>query len=97
MRDIRTTGETPLHRAAAYAEIATIELLLDYGASKETKDAHGDSPLTWASRHLRPGAILSVLCYGEHRIGDRLRTMMTSDHGSGCGNGMENKFVARAA
>jgi ankyrin repeat protein len=32
MRDVRTRGETPLHRAAAFASEDTIQLLLDAGA-----------------------------------------------------------------
>ena len=60
MRDVRTKGETPLHRAAAYADETTIKYLIDHGADKEAKDAHGNSPLTWASEHLRPGRILAL-------------------------------------
>lgn len=93
MRDVRTRGETPLHRAAAYADRATIELLLERGADREATDAHGDSPLTWASRHLRPGAILKLLEFGPHRIGERSVEKITSDHGAGWGNGMEWNFV----
>lgn len=89
MRDVRTKGETPLHRAAAYADEATIGLLLDHGADKEAKDAHGNTPLTWASEHLRPGAILALLAWGEHRIGEGHKTKNTSDHGHGWGNGMD--------
>jgi len=95
MRDVRTSGETPLHRAAAYSDISTIELLLDHGASKETKDANGDTPLTWASRHLRPSTILSKLCFGNHRIGENSLVANVSDHGAGWGNGMENKFIGQ--
>lgn len=89
MRDVRTKGETPLHRAAAYADERTIEYLIQNGADKEAKDAHGDSPLTWASQHLRPGTILSLLSYGAHRIGEGHKTKNTSDHGQGWGNGMD--------
>ncbi len=89
MRDVRTNGETPLHRAAAYADERTINFLIENGANKEVKDENGDSPLTWASKHLRPGSILSLLAYGEHRIGERHKTRNTSDHGNGWGNGME--------
>lgn len=49
MRDSRTKGETPLHRAAAFGSEATIRLLLNAGASREAKDISGDSPLSWAS------------------------------------------------
>ena len=67
MRDIRTRGETPLHRAAAFGTEATIQMLLDAGAQVEVKDMNGDTPLTWASWHLRPRAILRKLCYGRFR------------------------------
>jgi len=68
MRDVRTKGETPLHRAAAFGNEETIQLLLDAGAVIDAKDMHGDSPLSWASWHLRPVSILRKLCYGNFRI-----------------------------
>jgi uncharacterized protein len=89
MRDVRTRGETPLHRAAAYADAATIRLLLEHGADREARDAHGDSPISWASLHLRPGNILALLAFGEHQIGPRAEKAMVSDHGAGWGNGMD--------
>ncbi|HXF27354.1 MAG TPA: ankyrin repeat domain-containing protein, partial [Bryobacteraceae bacterium] len=58
MRDARTKGETPLHRAAAFGDQECIQLLLDAGAAIDAKDMHGDSPLTWASWHLRPASVL---------------------------------------
>lgn len=93
MRDVRTRGETPLHRAAAYADEAIIQALLDAGARRDARDAHGASPLTWASEHLRPGAILAQLAFGEHRVGENSRRRITSDHGAGWGHGMEWNFV----
>ena len=93
MRDVRTAGETPLHRAAAYGDEAMIRLLLEHGADREARDAHGDSPLSWASRHLRPGSVLALLAYGEHRIGPGHVARITSDHGCGWGNGMERNLV----
>lgn len=75
MRDCRTRGETPLHRAAAFADAETIQLLLDAGASKQLRDAHGDSPLTWASWHQRPDAILRLLCHGPFFIHPARRGM----------------------
>jgi len=68
MRDIRTKGETPLHRAAAFGDEEAIQLLMDAGAAIDAKDMNGDSPLTWASWHLRPVSILRKLCYGRFRI-----------------------------
>ncbi len=93
MRDVRTKGETPLHRAAAYGDETMISYLIESGANKETRDANGDSPLTWASEHLRPGSILKLLTFGPHSISDAGAANITSDHGCGWGNGMERKFL----
>jgi ankyrin repeat protein len=68
MRDCRTRGETPLHRAAAFGEEETIKLLVDAGARIDATDAHGDTPLSWASWYLRPTAILRLLCYGDFHV-----------------------------
>jgi ankyrin repeat protein len=68
MRDCRTKAETPLHRAAAFGTEETVQLLLDAGAAIDAKDMTGDSPLTWASWHLRPDSILRKLCYGDFSI-----------------------------
>lgn len=75
MRDVRTRAETPLHRAAAFGDEETIQLLLDAGAVIDAKDMNGDSPLTWASWHLRPTSILRRLCYGDFRINPERRSM----------------------
>lgn len=93
MRDVRTKGETPLHRAAAYGDEAIISYLLENGADKTARDANGDSPLTWASEHLRPGSILKLLSFPPHNISDAGAAQITSDHGCGWGNGMERKFI----
>jgi len=68
MRDIRTRGETPLHRAAAFGDTETIDMLLQAGARLDVRDANGDSPLTWASWHLRPTPILRQLLFDNFRI-----------------------------
>ena len=68
MRDCRTRGETPLHRAAAFADEEAIQLLIDAGAPLDAKDVNGDSPLAWASWHLRGTPILRKLLYGAFRI-----------------------------
>jgi len=75
MRDCRTRGETPLHRAAAFGDEEAIRMLLDAGAAIDAKDMHGDSPLSWASWHLRPTPILRLLLYGDFRIHPRNRPM----------------------
>ncbi|MCC6241860.1 MAG: ankyrin repeat domain-containing protein [Gemmatimonadaceae bacterium] len=68
MRDCRTKGETPLHRAAAFGTAATVQLLLDAGADRRARDVHGDSPLSWASWYTRPDDILRLLCFDDHYV-----------------------------
>jgi ankyrin repeat protein len=68
MRDVRTRGEAPLHRAAAFASETTVQLLIDAGANREAKDVNGDSPLSWGSWHGRPDSLLRRLCYGSFHI-----------------------------
>jgi uncharacterized protein len=68
MRDVRTRGETPLHRAAAFGTVDTIKLLLDAGAKRNMRDVNDDSPLSWASWHLRPAPVLHLLCFGDFRV-----------------------------
>lgn len=82
MRDCRTKGETPLHRAAAFGNVETIQLLLSAGGQREARDAHGDTPLAWASWYRRPTDVLRLLCHGpfgihpEHR---ELRANLVGD------------------
>jgi ankyrin repeat protein len=83
MRDVRTKGETPLHRAAAFGTEEAIQLLLDAGARRDAKDMSGDSPLSWASWHLRPDSILRQLCYDGFTVHPHRES--TFDHGTGWG------------
>lgn len=78
MRDARTRGEAPLHRAAAFADGETIDQLLATGVPLDITDARGDSPLSWGSWARRPDDILSRLCFGPHRIRPGRRSM--ADH-----------------
>jgi ankyrin repeat protein len=69
MRDAYLKGETPLHRAAAYGSIDIVKMLLDAGADPGTKDANGDTPISWGSWHLRDADLLRLLLYdGVPRI-----------------------------
>lgn len=63
MRDAFLKGETPLHRAAAYANVSIVKMLIDAGAEISVKDANGDTPLSWGSWHLRDSDILRLLVY----------------------------------
>jgi uncharacterized protein len=93
MRDVRTKGETPLHRAAAYGDEAIITYLIEHGADVKARDAFGSSPLSWASEHLRPGSILKLLSFPPHHISDTGAARITSDHGCGWGDGMERNLL----
>ena len=68
MRDSRTRGETPLHRAAAFGIEETITILIDAGAQLDAEDMNGDTPLSWASWYQRSTAILRKLCYGDFKV-----------------------------
>ena len=92
MRDARTRGETPLHRAAAFAGETALRQLIEAGADLEARDAHGDTPLGWASWHLRPAAILRLLCRGEHALHPDAH--WTGDHGAGW-SGMDLALLGR--
>jgi uncharacterized protein len=83
MRDCKTKGETPLHRAAAFGTEEAIQLLLDAGAIVDAKDMNGETPLSWASWHLRPASVLRKLCYGRFSI--HPGNQSTYDHGRGWG------------
>lgn len=83
MRDARTRGETPLHRAAAFGDEECLAVLLDAGAQRDARDMNGDTPLGWASWHARPDAILRLLCHGDHAIHPGRDSR--ADHGRGWG------------
>jgi hypothetical protein len=77
-RDVRTRPDardrwhTPTLRPSNSAE----------QRQREARGAHGDSPLSWASEHLRPGAILALLAFAA--IGEPARsiTMTTVPDGA---------------
>ena len=81
MRDVRTKGETPLHRAAAFSSIDAIAAILAAGGKVDAKDAAGDTPLSWASWHQRPSAILRLLGEGAQPLHPDAE--WTGDHGAG--------------
>ena len=78
MRDCRTKGETPLHRAAAFGEVETIRMLKDAGAVLDARDANGETPLSWASWYGRPTPILRELLYGSFRIHPQNQSMQAN-------------------
>lgn len=63
MRDAYLKGESPLHRAAAYGNVAIVKMLLDAGAEPSMKDANGDTPISWGSWYLRDADVLRLLIY----------------------------------
>lgn len=75
MRDARTRGESPLHRAAVFAGEETIALLVASGVPLNIPDARGDSPLSWGSWARRPDDVLRHLCFEPHHIRPGRRPM----------------------
>jgi uncharacterized protein len=75
MRDCRTKSETPLHRAAAFGEVETIQMLKEAGAIVDARDANSETPLSWASWYGRPTPILRELLYGNFRIHPQNQSM----------------------
>jgi ankyrin repeat protein len=78
MRDARTRGEAPLHRAALCGTPRTITLLVNAGANREARDAIGETPLAWASWARRPIEVLRALLYGAYRIHPDYKPMRTN-------------------
>ena len=92
MRDCRTKSETPLHRAAAFATAETIQHLLDAGATVDARDQAGDTPLSWASWHQRPSAVLRLLCFPPHAL--HPDADWAGDHGAGT-SGLDRHLLGR--
>jgi ankyrin repeat protein len=95
MRDARTRAETPLHRAAAFSTASVITRLLAAGADREARDLHGDSPLAWASWHLRPAHVLDLLCFGPHTITESASATSREPHDANEARGMERFLIGR--
>lgn len=56
-----TRGETPLHRAAAFAPVEVVQLLLKAGAERAVRDIHGQSPHVWAGWYRREKELVELL------------------------------------
>jgi ankyrin repeat protein len=85
MRDARTRGETPLHRAALFGTTSTLTLLFAAGARIDAQDARGETPLAWASWARRPAEILRLLLYGDHAIHPQYRPLRRNLRGDPVG------------
>lgn len=75
MRDVRTRGETPLHRAAACGPLRAIECLIEAGGNVEARDAYGDTPLSWASWAMRDTDVLNLLCFPPYQVNPNRKSM----------------------
>jgi len=93
MRDARTRAETPLHRAAAFSSASVITRLRAAGADIEARDMHGDTPLSWASWHLRPAHVLELLCFRPHEINASASAASREPHDAAEVRGMERFLI----
>lgn len=93
MRDARTKGEAPIHRAAAYCSAAAIEALVAAGASVDCLDSSGDTPLAWASWHHRPSDILRLLGHSGS-VPLHPDAAWQGDHGAGW-RGMDHHLLGK--
>ena len=59
--DVLTCGESPLHYAAAYCDLKTIEILIKGGADKSLKTIYGEIPFQWAGRFWRNKEVRRIL------------------------------------
>jgi ankyrin repeat protein len=56
-----TRGETPLHRAAAFAPLAIVQLLLQAGADRTARDVNGETPHIWGGWYRREKELVEAL------------------------------------
>ena len=59
--------QAPLHRAAAYAPVETVRMLLDAGADRSAADANGHTPYHWAGWHRRPKPLVQLVAPMQSR------------------------------
>jgi len=59
----------------------------------EARDANGDTPLAWASWHLRPAHVLDLLCYGPHQISASAAAASREPHDAAELRGMERFLI----
>jgi hypothetical protein len=67
-------GADPNHATLAGAET---------GSFMRDCRTKGETPLSWASWHLRPGVVLHLLCYGDFHIHPERRKKKTCEPASG--------------
>lgn len=56
-----TRGETPIHRAAAFASLEIVQLLLQAGANRAVLDINGETPHVWAGWYRREQDLVELL------------------------------------
>jgi uncharacterized protein len=61
-------GLSLLQWCAYHGDATDVRVLIAAGAQLDVRDANGDSPLGWASWHLRPRSILRLLCFAPFQV-----------------------------
>jgi hypothetical protein len=69
--------QTPLHYAAAYGHIDTVEALIERGADRKAKDCYGQTPSDFAARYEHPDVV--QLLDDDRRCAEMKKTHAAQD------------------
>jgi hypothetical protein len=97
MRDCRTKGEAPLHRAAAFGDAEAIQLLLDAGAVIDAQDARRHTAVVGELAPATPCQLADALLRQVLRAIPRIAPRRRAWAGSFSGGGAEGVNERRGA
>ena len=69
----RLVGEHKDGKAAAWGSVEVIRVLLDAGGDSSSRDINKDTPLSYASWHMRDKSVIDMLSYDGSGVGPDLK------------------------